>query len=148
MYKKAVRITDLIPPARGDVNCPAFGCPSTLVTVQSRLERRPAGQGRTEQQLWCPQEIQSPIYHSQGDPRLHWSNEDGSSGFWSETGTQTPLAGVWKSLIQEVCKELGLVGVPPQLSHGGYSGHLVFQYPISDKKITLIRAQSASWWSL
>ena len=61
---------------------------------------------------------------------------------------QTPLAGVWKSLIQEVCKELGLVGVPPQLSHGGYSGHLVFQYPISDKKITLIRAQSASWWSL
>ena len=49
MYKKAVRITDLIPPARGDVNCPAFGCPSTLVTVQSRLERRPAGQGRTEQ---------------------------------------------------------------------------------------------------
>ena len=49
MYKKVVRIIDPIPQARGDVNCPAFGCPSTLVTVQSRLERQPAGQGRTEQ---------------------------------------------------------------------------------------------------
>ena len=69
-------------------------------------------------------------------------------GSGAETGTQTPLVGVWKSLIQEVCRELGPVGVPPQLSHGGYSGHLVFQCPISDKKVTLIRAQSASWWSL
>ena len=34
-------------------------------------------------------------------------------GSGAETGTQTPLVGVWKSLIQEVCKELGPVGVPP-----------------------------------
>ena len=64
------------------------------------------------------------------------------------TGTQTPLVGVWKSLIQEVCKELGPFGVPPWLSHGGYSGHLLFHCPFSDKKGTLVQAQSASEWSL
>lgn len=66
------------------------------------------------------------------------------------TGTQTPLVGVWKSLIQEVCKELGPFGVPPWLSHGDgeYSGHLLFQCPLSDKKGALVQAQSASWWSL
>ena len=33
--REVVRIIDPIPQARGDVNCPTFGCPSTLVTVQS-----------------------------------------------------------------------------------------------------------------
>ena len=49
IYKKeCVIITDLIPQAGGDVNHLTFGCPSTIVIVQSRLER-PAGQVRVEQ---------------------------------------------------------------------------------------------------
>ena len=41
-------ITDPTLQARGDVNRLTFGCPSTPVTVQSRLERGPAGLVTTE----------------------------------------------------------------------------------------------------
>ena len=39
---------DPVPQAKGDMNHLTFGCPSTIVIVQSRLER-PAGQVRVEQ---------------------------------------------------------------------------------------------------
>ena len=54
-----------------------------------------------------------PTWRIEGNLRLHWSNEDGSSGIWSWAGAQALSVGMQESLIQEICMELGLVKVTP-----------------------------------
>ena len=66
--------------ARRDVNLLSFGCLSTPVSVQSRLERGLAGQVRTEQVV--PVSTENSILLSATLRVTRWSNEDGSSGIW------------------------------------------------------------------
>ena len=100
---------DPTPQALGD----SPSCPLAPVTVQSRLERGPAGQVRTEQAAPVSTGNSVLYGHTEGNWRLCRSNEDGSSGIWSWAGAQALSVGMQESLIQEICMELGLVKVTP-----------------------------------
>ena len=69
-----------------------------------------------------------------GDPRLHWGNENRSNEIDSQVGTQAPSVGVWESLIQEIHKVLGPVGVVPRCLQETAQDIPPCSAPLSDKR--------------
>ena len=96
---------------KGRCNCLPFDSPSAPITIQSQLERGPSQNRAGSSSVF--KKFSSPPCHIRGDPRLPWSNEDGSSGIWSQAGTQAPAVDVWDSLIQEIHEALPSVGIAP-----------------------------------
>ena len=85
---------DPILQTRGYINPLIFGCLSTLVsTVMVGKGGGQQSQNRGGSSS-VSKKFSSPTCHTRGDPRLLWSNEDGSSGIWSQAGAQAPTATV------------------------------------------------------
>ena len=126
---------DWIPQAWGDVNRPTFVCPSTPVTVQSRLGRGPAGQVRTEQV--------APV--STGNSVLVPATLRVTSGPAGVMRMDRVGSGAGQALRarQSVCRNLsferftrnwGQLGLPNPT--GGRSGRSPFHCPPSNKRHT------------
>ena len=95
--------------AKKRLNRPPFGCRPAPVMVQTTDGEGASSQVRAEQaapslykKLWF-------TCHIKGDLRLHWGNENGSSGICIQAGTEAHQS-VW-AFIQLIHKELQLVGV-------------------------------------
>ena len=77
---------DPILQTRGYINPLIFGCLSTLVSTVMVGK----GGGQQSQNRGGSSSVykkfSSPTCRIKGDPRLHWSNEDGLCGIWSWEG--------------------------------------------------------------
>ena len=138
-----------IPQASGDINRLTFGRPSTPVTVQSRLERRPAAQVRTEQA--APVSTRNSVLLP-----VTWRVTRSVVGVMRMDRVGSG-AGQALRPLQLVCGNLstgrfarnwGRLGLPLGPPTGGRSGHSPSQCPPFPTKGTLARAQAASWWSV
>ena len=114
--------------AKKRLNRPPFGCRPAPVMVQTTDGEGASSQVRAEQaapslykKLWF-------TCHIKGDLRLHWGNENGSSGICIQAGTEAHQS-VW-AFIQLIHKELQLVGVALWVTPGVCSGHSPFQCPL------------------
>lgn len=129
---------DWIPWVRADANRPTFGCPSTCHSIVT------TGDGAT----WRIQNKAggSSVYKKfsslPSTSRMTWGPARVMRRDRVRSGT--PLVSMQKSLIQEICKELGPVGVTPWASHR--RAFRTFPLPVSSflTKGTLVHTQVIS----
>ena len=124
---------DLTLQARRDINLLPFGCLSTPVSVQSRLEKGLAGQVRTEQVV--PVSTEYSVLLSATLRVTRWSNEDGLSGIWkwAETWPHQSVQGDL-SFERELQGTGAGWGCPSSIPQKGHSGHSSCQCPPFQQK--------------
>ena len=77
-----------------DVDRPPLGCPPTPITVWSTDGEGDGWQSQNRAGSSSVYRKFSFTCHIKGDPRLHWGNENGSSGTHSQAGTRASSFGV------------------------------------------------------
>lgn len=129
---------DWIPWVRTDANRPTFGCPSTchiIVTIGEeatwRIQNKAGGSSVYKKFSSIP-----------STSRMTW----GPAGVMRRDRVRsgTTLVSMQESLIQEICKDLGPVGVTPWVSHK--RAFRTFPLPVSSflTKGTLVHTQVIS----
>ena len=137
MYrKKWVIIMDLTLQSRGDIN----HLPLAIHQFQASAVTIGEGPGWPWQNRADSsyKAFSSPTHHIEGDPRLCWSDEDGSSGMWSWAGPGP---------CQTICGQEPLVwdirkGLPLRHPTAGCSGYSPFQCPPFQQKARCFRPGS------
>ena len=127
----AGRFFTTVPPGkpRGDVDRPPLGCPPTPITVWSTDGEGDGWQSQNRAGSSSVYRKFSFTCHIKGDPRLHWGNENESSGTHSQAGTRASSFGVWALSSILFTKNWGRSGLPLRRPPVGRWGHSCFQCP-------------------